>query len=742
MIAGVTAIPTFLILGGGSQVNGGTAAQRAPTEFANLTILQGGAWGMYRRWPAFSRTIPHDPVTGLAPSVPAFTPYWDGTKVVTTATSTGAGTRTITVSPSPGWTVDAFKDNRINVTAGVGSGQIQWVESNTANTITVKADWATPPTSSTFTISGAWVVYHHTDSTDASMAFTPIVPGCKGDNWYESGGGITACTMLQQLLSERFATAPYYASFKRSVDGGIGVGATPLYTTGLDVILLDWAAAKTQRGKVYPGETLDVRLVVIDASQGDITGDNFGVQAHLQTLIERVRAEFGTECLIVLVNHPASMYATSRPANAAFMRGVNAAIARTNDDVVLFDMTWGQWGPLVTLAPTPDTNPLYYDTETYLQQGIRLFNIWQAWEVDEPTGEPGTPIAVAVMITDSQGKTLNPQQAVYGFQGSILGNVAANVRAGEYVYNGQTRMVEQYVCTANACTLPSIPSDPNTIGPEVTGLKALKAEYPDGIVFFKFSLNGAALTTEAASTTGTFEEGANDLLPAIEAAWQDCQASIIRDLGRRGDVRIIWTQVGDNDCPSDAAAAAFGSKLAPWIEKLRDIFTSRADGPELGVVCLQPPKHLSLPGGQSQLGIATARETVRAAYVALAESDNRVRVLLSNANRYELSRADHIHYGAEGTYALGYDFAELTIELNDPTLLNSVPIEADAAAEQSAEDELAAAAADSPDIASYETPDGLKVSRRSLKDLDDHQDRMERRAARRRGLNQTLVRFD
>ncbi len=49
---------------------------------------------------------------------------------------------------------------------------------------------------------------------------------------------------------------------------------------------------------------------------------------------------------------------------------------------------------------------------------------------------------------------------------------------------------------------------------------------------------------------------------------------------------------------------------------------------------------------------------------------------------------------------------------------------------------------ESPDIASYTTPTGLQVTRRSASDLIALQREMDARASRRRGFRQTLVRFD
>ena len=83
---------------------------------------------------------------------------------------------------------------------------------------------------------GAFVVFHHTNGLN--MLF-PVVPGCRGDNWYEGsgasqGGGITPWNMLMQLAAEKWGgSSPWFKGFKIATAGGFGSGGDPLNSSGV-----------------------------------------------------------------------------------------------------------------------------------------------------------------------------------------------------------------------------------------------------------------------------------------------------------------------------------------------------------------------------------------------------------------------------------------------------------------------------------------------------------------------------
>lgn len=67
----------------------------------------------------------------------------DGT-AVTSGTAT-SGTDQTLVKTGAGWTVNAYKDKAVVITSGTGSGQVKYILSNTADTLTVYGRWDTNP---------------------------------------------------------------------------------------------------------------------------------------------------------------------------------------------------------------------------------------------------------------------------------------------------------------------------------------------------------------------------------------------------------------------------------------------------------------------------------------------------------------------------------------------------------------------------------------------------------------------
>lgn len=588
---------------------------------------------------------------------------------------------------------------------------------------------------------GAWVVYHHANGI--------VVPGAKGDNHYEFGGGITPTTMLMQMLKEKHASAPYFKVVKLAVDGGVGVGASPMKSSGFTLLAaqFDTAAAAAV------GDTLDVQVVVLDASLPDIIAANLSYESDLQTAINNIRGKWGDDCLIVLVSHHRDVMKTSLPPSSPFARDINRKLAAANENVVVFDYNWAKFAPasIVTYAAEA-ADPKYYDTETYIQAGVRLFNTIEAWRVGDAT--PGTTagLATVVMLTDSQGKTVDPWFTVYSTQGSLLGAVGGTVRAGEFIWNKQTQEVELYDSTANACTMPDVPTDTGRVGPEVTALTDLHAVATSGVCVFKFALNGAALTTEAvaAGATGAYEDAAADLLDDVRTQWANFCAAVQSQLGRQVDCIGVLTVVGDNDKVNESAGNAFAEKLPTWIDDLRDVFTTRSFGDPLPIVALQPPKHLG-EGGDSVHGTLAGAQAVRAAVADLPSQRANVAVLQSNATRYELSRVDHIHYGGEAILSIGRDFAEALLDLigRPATVLTADPESEDlpatttptAGAASEIIGQVETAMRDQAGLAGY-TANGRTVQYRSAADMIALHEFAERQALRNsRRIRSARVKF-
>lgn len=588
---------------------------------------------------------------------------------------------------------------------------------------------------------GAWVVYHHTSGI--------VVPGAKGDNHYEFGGGITPTTMLMQMLKAKHGSAPYFKLFKMSINGGVGVGTSPLNGSGFTALAAEYntaAAAAT-------GDTLDVQAVIVDASIPDILAGNLNYEAHLQTVIDNVRGKWGASCLIVLVSHHREVMKTTLPTASPWARDINRKLAALNPNVRVFDYNWATFAPAsIASYAQPASDPVYYTTETYIQAGVRLFNLIEAWRAEAADIDTTAGLATFVVIADSQGKTVDPWFPFYSTQQTLLGALGGTVRSGEWTWNKQTGQVELYDVTANACTMPEVPSDTGRVGPEVTALTDLHAVATSGVCVFKFAFNGAALTSEAdaAGASGAYEDAAADLLDDVRAQWAAFCAAVRDQLGRQVDCLGVLTMVGDNDKISAATGAAFADKLPRWIDDLRDIFTTRSMGDPLPVVCLQPPKHAG-EGGDSVHGTLAGAQAVRAAFDELPRQRANVGVLVSNPTRYELSRADHIHYGGEAVLAIGRDFAAKLLDLigRPATVLTADPESEDvpatatpgAGAASEILGQVETAMRDQAGLAGY-TANGRTVQYRSASDLIALHDFAERQALRsQRRIRTARVKF-
>ncbi|MCA8951620.1 MAG: hypothetical protein KDE27_19085 [Planctomycetes bacterium] len=739
-------VPTFVYLGDW-QINGGEIGiGRAKSEGASGPTQQ-GLWGIYRQNSRFNRTIPWDPTTGVAPANPAHQPYWDGRVIAHSGTST-AVTQSAITQAGIGWTItDQWRGRKIKMTSGAANNETRDIASSDGDTVyTTTPFTGTVTAGDTFEIIGAWVVYHHTDSTDPDMGVLVYSAGARGDNWYEGGGGISPCTMFQQLLAELHAAAPYYKMFKLAADGGFASGASPWSTTAWSTFETEWQHAADTALYRY-GDTLDVRCVILDAAMLDVKNvvstsggisSTFGTA--LQTTITNARTKFPNALILVVSPGPLA-WSLTLPGVAIAVRETLKRVVIENDNCQVFDMAWADWGAPLATAPLLAFNYERYSTEAYLQAGVRLFNAYTAAITAAPTPEPGNGIATYILIGDSQMVgTVSPIQAIYAQTESILGPGPLYVRSGEWIYNGALQQVELYDVISNSNTLPATGS--SSMGPDVSASKRVREEHAGGTVLFKFAKGGTSVTSEAvaAGAAGAYEKDAADLYDDVVEAWSLFKAACVRDLNRLPDVRGIAFLLGDNDSLSDAAAAVWKTKTLQMIADYRDVFSTRV-GETLPVWFLQPPQHSTI-GGQSLLGLATARETIREAIAELADED-RVLVRLADPKRYELKRSEGIHYGAEGVYNIGYDLADDLIAANDGTKhVTAVSGGTEEVVDPSDADATATALADSPDIASYKTPEGLEVTRRSIPDMLALERFQREKEARGRGIRRTHVRFD
>lgn len=671
----MAAIPTFVYLHD-IQGNGGhdATATRPVTEGAGSQYVQ-GLVGLGLNHPRFSRPYPFDPATGGVPGAPAFYPYWDGNILLpaeTGLTATGPGTGNNQLQDTGiGWTADQHKGRWVRITGGTGSGQRRRITTNTTDTLTVATDWVTnPDATSVYEIKGDFVVYHHTDGADPNT-LVPVVPYARGDNWYEIGGGITPATMLMAALYDNFgASAPYFKLFKNNpgllTDGFAGA-------TGL-AAASKWADTLNEYNVIEDrvardGDTLDVRCVILDAMYKDVVNGTASAafQTALETTIANVKAKW-SDAHIIVVNHSAAIRGTSNPGVAITLREVVADVCAATANCSAFDMSWAE---MASGNPGATQSPLinwvqgenYYRTEDYVNAGTKLFQHYQAATAVAPTATPGSGIATYLLIGDSQAAGTVPWLfSFYDSVESVLGASPTYVRSGQYIYNGQAKQVQLYDITANSQTLGT--TGTTNMGPDVTVLKRAAQTHTDGVVLFKYGLGGVALTSagKTAGAVGALKKDAADQWNVLRQAWDEFMVACPRDINRTPDLRGVILLIGDNDTYDDASATEFAAEIGEFIDDIRADFKTRIDE-DPAVAILEPPDHLT-SGGQSTLGQAGPRASVLTSIRALAVSKTRLTVLNKSATRYELKRAEDIHYGGEAIYNIGYDAVDALIAIN------------------------------------------------------------------------------
>jgi hypothetical protein len=724
----VAAIPTYFYLGD-RQINGSGVSGLTPQPGA-----QGSYWTNFANRPLVMQTVPT--------SGNAYQPWWDGT-AGTLRQSNAATSTTVTVSPSPGWTVDEHAGKFVKVDAGVGApvlgiAQRREILSNTADTLTVATAWATNPTNSTIHIEeGAWVKYDHIRSADI-LAFK-VTQGTEGDNWFANqNGSFGATAMLMQLLKQRHSAAPYFRLFKRAYNvSGIAAWAAGAAWTNFQA---EWADAAAK----YGADTVDPTALILDCAFTDINDVNTSYLLQLITFIGQVRTFLSAPNLPILLVNPASAILQQTKTQtigpqtipyARIIRGVNSQLRGLVQNVRLVDMEGLEFAAenaFANLAGTLPTNPTDYSTDSHLMLGQKVYNEIVRHYADGPTLPVGGGIPTFVMIGDSQARGFSsPQYAVLGGEASLLGaNTLANVMGNELIWDGADQQIEPYDLTINSNTVGDVTAQ--YYGPDATFIRRMGREFPNGVLLLKVASGGASMAAEslASGALGTFDPVANTLWGTLTAAWASLRAVALEELSATPDVLGVAVLLGDNDCRQTSDAAAFDAKLPGFVPSLRSLFTTRTTGGVLPVAFHLPPQHRD-NGGQSVLGLPSAREAVRQSLLAYGLIDQAFGVAAEDG--LELRRDDLIHYSGEANHEIGTRLAEVLLALAEPEQVNHTPLAAPSSAPVVGLDGLT----EDDTIASYSTPE-LSVTRRSVSD----QIKLERHRASKGMPRRTRVRFD
>lgn len=523
---------------------------------------------------------------------------------------------------------------------------------------------------------GAFRKYHH---IPASEFVVPFVADMAGDNWFSGikTFGWTAGFMEAMGRKHRNNPAEGFKCLKFGYSGGrasLWAGAGNAAYDALDTELDAMEAA-------MGSDTLDWKAIVVDWSISDIennTGTNYYVNAL--TAIAAIRARIGDTTNAVpvfIVNHDRRILNTSKTitptgfpdaiATAEYTRilhGALAALANGNIHLVdrqsTDDLANNDFGTAAAFEPD---DPIWYSPYSHLEFGREtLPAAIYAVETATTVTDPISGIPTIIMIGDSQcaGST-NPITAVYNGMTGALDNA--------YIWNANTEQVEEYDPTTNALTAPSLSL--LYYGTEYGAMKRALQTWDD-VLFVKFGIAGANLTTEAAagqaalgiaaSGRRTYDTDGNDLWPELIAELNAAFTATVRDLQRVPDVRGVVVFLGDNDSTSTSGATAFASHITDWVASLRSICTTRTSGSSLPVVWVVPPTHAD-EGGQSTLGLAAAKETVRSAITSLVANDSYVYTV--DGDSYDLRNDDHIHYSGADIDEVGAAYVQQIIDPSD-----------------------------------------------------------------------------
>lgn len=716
----MAAVPVYIYLGDNSAAGCLTPDMvPQPGNVNGAPLLMGGNhYTLLRNWPMLMRTVP-----ATNPGEPTYSPWWDGT-----------------------------------ANGGVG----------------------------------AFRKYHH---IAAAQYPVPLVVDSQGDNWSLPGiGAFGATTTLMQKLGEKHRNAVGFRMLKMAFGAGAGFGQAagfrpPSHPSGVGAAWTAWTTELTAMlaAMTAAGDTPVWAGIFVDCAVSDIVALNTNYASDALLALSSIRTHIGAGAAntpIFLVQHATDLYRTSRRSSALgadmsmsqVIRTLNTTLRGSVSKVYLADLN-GAFGPGENLfAPEglgssaiDSTDPKGYPPEVHLQLGLALYQALLDVELGSTTPVAnGGGIPVVVMLGDSQlVGNISPLHALLGDEESVIGPAPGSVAQRFWIWDDTAQAVHRYDVTTNANTLATTTN--LLFGPEATVGPTINAQYAD-VVILKIAVAGACMASEsvaAAAAAGvpfpirTYDPAVVDLWPQLQEAYLRLKRYLMTMMGRVPDLRLVVCCLGDNDAYSTTAAAAFAAKIESFVAQLRTTLTTRTDGAQVGVVWLQPPKHLD-SGGRSILGLAAARETVRAAVEARDAADSRFERVDGNA--YELKRSDQVHYAGRAQYQVGIEIGTKGLALmasggsasgsgadgGSDTDSSADPAEGDSSDSvaapptvQTSSDVLSvlhAAVLSGADVAAY-TINGRTVQMRGLDEITRAIKFYEAAQARAQGLRRTRPRF-
>lgn len=142
----------------------------------------------------------------------------------TTGTASAGTITTLTGSAGTNWPTDQWKNYRIAITGGTGTGQERYIASNTSNVITIKGSWSTAP-----------------DNTSQYKIYSSA---------YEDGGVATGGTTTTLADTSRAWTANQWVGYYVQTVSGTGAGQLRLITanTATSLTVATWTAPAAGTG--------------------------------------------------------------------------------------------------------------------------------------------------------------------------------------------------------------------------------------------------------------------------------------------------------------------------------------------------------------------------------------------------------------------------------------------------------------------------------------------------------------